>query len=87
MSRLLSSCGTQVPEYTGSVVVVTGLVACRMLVPGPGIELLSPALEGGFVTTGLQVHQRSLCSKILFQTCNFSVKVLVLIFITFIKGI
>ena len=51
VSRLLSSCGTQVPECTGSVVVVTGLVACRILVPGPGIEPLSPALEGGFPTT------------------------------------
>ena len=87
VSRLLSSCGTQVPECTGSVVVVTGLVACRILVPGPGIEPLSPALEGGLVTTGPLVHQRSLCSKTLFQTCNFSVKVFVLIFITFIKGI
>ena len=76
-----------VPERTGSAVVVTGLVACRILDPGPGTEPLSPALEGGLVTTGPLVHQRSLCRKILFQTCNFSVEVFVLIFITFINGI
>ena len=27
-------------------------VACGILVPGPGIEPTSPALEGGFLTTG-----------------------------------
>ena len=25
---------------------------CRILVPGPGIEPMSPALQGGFLTTG-----------------------------------
>ena len=52
---LLSSCGTRAPEYVGSVVAVCRLscpVACGILVPGPGIESASPALEGGFSTTG-----------------------------------
>ena len=57
------SCGTwdpcrglQVPEHsTGSVVVAHGPscpVACRILVPQPGIQLKSPALEVRFLTTG-----------------------------------
>ena len=52
--RLLASCGTQAPERTGSVVVVCGLscpTACGILVPQPGIEPASPALEDGFLTT------------------------------------
>ena len=32
--------------------VAEGSVACGILVPQPGIELLSPALAGGFLTTG-----------------------------------
>ena len=43
------------PECMGSVVVPHGLscpVACGNLVPGPGIKPMSPALEGGFLTTG-----------------------------------
>ena len=42
-------------ECTGSVVVVHGLsypAACGILVPGLEIEPVSPALAGGFVTTG-----------------------------------
>ena len=38
-----------------SLVVVHGLsflVACGILVPEPGIEVSSPALEDGFLTTG-----------------------------------
>ena len=38
-----------------SLVVVCGLTcptACGILVPQPGIEPMSPALEGGFLTTG-----------------------------------
>ena len=31
---------------------VSGLVACGILVPWPGTETLSPALKGGFLTTG-----------------------------------
>ena len=49
----LSSCGTK-----ASVVVAHGLscpVACRILVPGPGIEPMSSALQSGFLTTGPSV--------------------------------
>ena len=52
----LSSCGARAPECTGSVVVARGLscpVACGILAPRPGVEPASPALEGGFLTTGL----------------------------------
>ena len=61
----LSSCGTWAPERMGSVVcgmralsvvVVCGLscpATCGILVPQPGIEPMSTALEGGFFTTGL----------------------------------
>ena len=43
------------PECTGSVVAARGLscpVARGILVPQPGIELASPALRDGFLTTG-----------------------------------
>ena len=39
----------------GSVVAASELsfsAACRILVPSPGIKLMSPALQGGFLTTG-----------------------------------
>ena len=52
---LLSSCGARAPEYAGSVVAAHRLscpAACGILVPQPGIELASPALEGGFLSTG-----------------------------------
>ena len=52
---LPSSCGAWSPERAGSVVVAHGLscpTACGILVPLPGIESASPALEGEFVTTG-----------------------------------
>ena len=51
----LSSCGTWALEHVGSVVAACGLswpVECGILVPRPGIEPASPALEGGFLTTG-----------------------------------
>ena len=53
--RLLSSCAVQAPECVGSVVAAHGLscpMAGRILVARPGIERASPALEGGFLTTG-----------------------------------
>ena len=53
--RLLSNCGVQAPECTGSIVVVRGLscpTTWGILVPQPEIEPMSPALEGGFLTTG-----------------------------------
>ena len=57
------------------VVVACGLscpVACRILVPQPGIEPASPALEGGFFTTGppgksLSIH---FCYFYLFLRSN-----------------
>ena len=52
---LLFSCGTWVPECVGSVVAARGLscpAACGILVPCPGIEPPSPALEGRFLTSG-----------------------------------
>ena len=44
---LLSSCGAWAPERVGSIVA-----ACGILIPQPGIEPTSPALEGGFLTPG-----------------------------------
>ena len=54
-ARRLSSCGARAPKHVGSVVVACELscpVARGILVPRPGIEPASPALEGGFLTTG-----------------------------------
>ena len=50
-------CGTQALSLRrmSSIVVMHGLscpASCGNLVPRPGIELASPALEGGFFTTG-----------------------------------
>ena len=48
-------CGTRAPEDAGSVVAARRLscpTACGILVPRPGIEPVSPALEGGFLPTG-----------------------------------
>ena len=50
-------CGTRALSlrHASSVVVACGLccpLACGILVPQPGIEPRSPALEGGFFTTG-----------------------------------
>ena len=55
VSGLPSSCGAPAPEHVGSVVVVCGLsypAACGILVPQPGMELVSPALQDQFLTTG-----------------------------------
>ena len=52
---LLSSCGRQSPECTGSVVAAQRLSCpetCGILVPRLGIEPASPALKGRFLTTG-----------------------------------
>ena len=51
------SCGMQELslQHTGSLVVAHGLscpTACGILVPRPGIEPTSPALEGGLLATG-----------------------------------
>ena len=58
--RLLSRCGLWAPERKDPVLQCAGLVvrfqACGILVPqGPGIKSKSPALEAGFLTTGLPV--------------------------------
>ena len=47
-------CGVQT-RHLGSVVAVHGLsysAACGILVPQPGIEPMSPALQGRFSSTG-----------------------------------
>ena len=59
---LLSSCGAWAAErvgsvfaHSGSIVVVCGLScpsACGILVPQPGIQVASTALQDGFSTTG-----------------------------------
>ena len=49
-----SSCGMRALERAGSVITACRLScsrACGILVPWPGIELVSPALEGRFLTT------------------------------------
>ena len=53
---LFSSCEVQTPEREGSVAAVHGLScppACGILILQPGIEPVFPALESGFLTTGL----------------------------------
>ena len=60
----LYSWGTRALEYTGSAVAACGLscpVACGMLVPWPGMESTSPALEGEFLTTGPPGKSRVVC--------------------------
>ena len=51
----LSSCGIQTPQHAGWVAVVgvlgfSGCMVCWILVPWPGIEPVSLALLGGFLT-------------------------------------
>ena len=51
----LSSCDAWALEHVGSVVVARHLsfsMAYETLVPEPGIEPVSPALQGRFLTTG-----------------------------------
>ena len=48
-ARGLSSCGSWALEHRLQELWCTSLAAPRHL-PGPGIELLSPALQGGFLT-------------------------------------
>ena len=69
-----SSCVTWVPEHVGSVVAACGFncsVARRILVFHPEIKPASPALQGGFLTTGppgkfprvssLKMHREDVC--------------------------
>ena len=63
-SRLLSSCGTWVPECPGSAVVSRRLgcpKACGISVSQLGIEPVCPALEGEFLTTGPPGKSQSSC--------------------------
>ena len=53
----LLCCGVKAPELAGSAVVVNGFScsqACGIFVPQTSIKSASPALEGGFLTTGPQ---------------------------------
>ena len=53
------SCGTWALELGDSVAAMhrfSGIAACGILFSKPEIELVYPALEGGFLTTG---HQSS----------------------------
>ena len=53
------SCTAPVLGLAGPVILVRGLsypVPCGILVPGPGIEPVSPALEGRFSSTGPPGH-------------------------------
>ena len=49
--RTLFSCGSGSRTQAQSLQHVA-LIACGILVPCPGTEPMSPALEGGFLTTG-----------------------------------
>ena len=62
----LSSCDMQPPEIVDSVVVAHKLicpVACGILVPQPGIRLMSHTVEGIFLTTGLPGKFQTLQSQ------------------------
>ena len=53
----ISSCGVWPLECMGLVVAASELscsMTCEILVPQPEIEPASPALQGGFLTIGLQ---------------------------------
>ena len=50
--RLLSSCGMRVFSSLGVACGLSCPAACGILLPQPGIELVSPVWEGGFFTTG-----------------------------------
>ena len=55
MEHILSSCGVQALESTGSIVAVLKLScskACGVLVSPPGTESVSPALQGRLLNTG-----------------------------------
>ena len=61
------------PLYRDSLVVVHGLswsIACGILVPRPRIEPASPALQGGFLTTGLPGKS----PQYVFNCCHFYFK-------------
>ena len=49
--RILSSCGSG-SQTQAQWLQHVALIACGILDPCPGIEPMSPAVEGGFLTTG-----------------------------------
>ena len=77
-SSLQWSAGTslvvaQAPEHEGSVVTLDELsypTAYGILILQPGIEPTSPALEGGFLTTGLSGKSLSCPPLFIYLTCT-----------------
>ena len=72
-ARGTSCCGKQALQRMGSVAVARSLscpAVCVLLVPRPGIERVSPALESGFSTTG--PPGKSLIMNSLFWILTFS---------------
>ena len=52
VEHMLQVCGLQSMQHLGSMVVVHRFSCCGMWnTPGPGIEPMSPALAGGFLST------------------------------------
>ena len=75
MACRIFHCGTQALELAGSVVAAHRLscpTACGILIPQPGIKPMSPALEGGFLTTGPPGKSPSGCFKIFSLSMIFS---------------
>ena len=82
----LSSCGTRTLELWCldsrvcrlSSCGLSHSVACGILVPQPGIEPMSPALQGGFLTTGppgrsLLCFIEKLCHEVGFISKNYEI--------------
>ena len=57
----------QALELSGSVVVVHGLSCIMWDLPRPGLEPVSPAMAGGFITTGPQGKSFGFLSNLVFQ--------------------
>ena len=75
----LSSCDTGSPEHTGSVFGAQGFscsVACGILVPWPGIEPASCAMQGKFLTTG--TPGKSLAGVTYKHQCTFQLSAVLL---------
>ena len=53
LARALESMGSRAHRLNSCCARLSCPMACGILVPRPGIEPLYPALEGGFLTTGL----------------------------------
>ena len=73
----LSGGGIQPPAHVGSVAAAPRLscsAACGILVPQPGIEPTSPALQDRFFTTGPQEKSHLFYFKISLSCCSISWK-------------